>query len=482
MRSPYSITTNRLRSNRATPPDARPGPPVERRVSLVALEEEIQIPDHRGLVGRRRVRVLRIEQAALPLDSFVATRQRLPSPKLPSNQIEAATRRVLPPRQPEPAELECRLEGRPVRLRSIGQVMADEAGKFYEVSGGQLRPLGELVSDEQGRIFEVRPTSESRAGESATQQVEPNGRPGDRAPVDVASKTEAANHSKTPSRPAPAPAAPDETSPGYRKILADPGLYLKLPWSNIKGEMTRQVKHPERLSDADEVECYAQIYEAQRTLAAADLASVELGDGALHADLHPLTLGKARMLGTPQLFKPASHPFETRASTRQIHAGQRVYRLWPLFDPSAERPAKPGRESAASSKKDVVLRMEVPREYLNTTQFRHSREEVLYDMKGMLGTLPPEARALARWFLIYPLRVVKALATATFTRRRLKKWRAMLNGKDPDRQLWAVTPPRGFSHNPAVRSWAEQTLGNAGYDAQRMLPEWEIFWRRTGIA
>jgi hypothetical protein len=359
-------------------------------------------------------------------------------------------------------------------------MMADQAGGFYEVRGGQLRPLGEVVRDEQGRIFEVRATTEKAAAESAKQQEKANGSPTDRAPDEVASKTEAVNHSRTQSRLAPAQAASKEASSGYRKILADPGLYLKLPWSNIKGEMTTQVKHPEKLSDADEVECYVQIYEVQQTLPATQLAAAELGDGALHAHLRPLTRDKAQMLGTPQLFRPPRDPFETRASTRQIHAGQRVYRLWPVFDPTAERAAEPGAEPAAASKNDVALRIEVPREYLIPAGFRHSREEVLYDMKGMLGTLPPQGRTLARWFLIYPLRMVKALVTATVSRRRMKKWRTMLEGKNYEEQLWGVAPPRGFPHHPRVRSWAEETLSRAGYDPQRMFIEWEIFWRRIG--
>ena len=477
MREPYSITTNRLRSNRATPPNGRPGQPVERRLSLLALEEEIQIPARRGLEGRRSVRVLRIEQAALPPRSFAATRPALPATR-PSTQIDAPTRRGLHPRQPEAAELECRFEGRDVHLRIVGELMTDDAGKFYEACEGQLRPLGELVRDEHGRIFEVRATSESPNPESVKQQEKSNGSVVDRAREEVPSATDNLKNAERPSRPALAQAAPEETSSGYRKILADPGLYLKLPWSHIKSEMTAQLKHPEELSDSDEVECYAQIYEAQRTLPTAQLAAAELGDGALDVHLHPLTRDKARMLGAPQLFSPASRPFETRASTRQVHAGQRVYRLWPLFDPTAQRPASP--ESAASAESNVTLRAEVPREFLNPAQFRNSREEVLYDMKGMLGTLPPNERTLARWVLIYPLRLMKAMVTATISRRRMKKWRAMLAGKDLDRQLWAVTPPRGFSYNSAVRNWAEQTLGSAGYDAQPMLLEWEIFWRRRG--
>jgi hypothetical protein len=64
--------------------------------------------------------------------------------------------------------------------------------------------------------------------------------------------------------------------------------------------------------------------------------------------------------------------------------------------------------------------------------------------------------------------------------RRLKKWRVMLQDKSPDEQLWAVTPPCGFSSHPAVRRWAEEMLTQAGYDPQHMFLEWEIFWRRRG--
>jgi len=60
----------------------------------------------------------------------------------------------------------------------------------------------------------------------------------------------------------------------------------------------------------------------------------------------------------------------------------------------------------------------------------------------------------------------------------MKKWRAMLKGKSLDDQLWAVTPPRGFSYHPAVRRWAGEALTQAGYDPERMLLEWEILWRR----
>ena len=92
----------------------------------------------------------------------------------------------------------------------------------------------------------------------------------------------------------------------YRTIVADPGLYLKLPWAHVKSELAPYLKHPEKLRDDDLLECYAQIYEAQRTLPAAQLAALALGDAAFAPQLQPLTQAKAQMLGAPQLFKPTA--------------------------------------------------------------------------------------------------------------------------------------------------------------------------------
>jgi hypothetical protein len=234
------------------------------------------------------------------------------------------------------------------------------------------------------------------------------------------------------------------------------------------------------LRDHDVLECHAQIYEVQRTLPARQLAALALGNAAFASQLQPLTQAKAQMLSAPQLFKPPREPFETHATSRQIYAGQRVYRLWPVFDPTIEQDHTSGRPSVASAEKAATLRTQIPQQYLNPLQFTYSREEVLYDMHGVLGTLPPQANALTRWLFIYPLRLLKVSRIVISSGRRLKKWRAMLKGKHPDEQLWAVTPPRGFSYHPTVRHWAEEVLTETGYDPQRMFLEWEIFWRRRG--
>jgi hypothetical protein len=473
MHTPYPITPYHRPSQAM---HAIPSPKIGKRISLIALQEELQLQTRHGLVGTRILKSVHVEQVSVLPDALTLQRSPLREPDPVSAQLTATPRRTLPPPQPEPPELEGWLDGQRVHLRSVGEAMADGAGNFYEVHGQQLRPLGELVSDERGRIFEVQ--SVRQAQPAATEH--PRASASEPEQIRLASTTHNGHHVETTSRPARTQVIQTEPSPAYRTVLADPGLYLQLPWARVKSELAPHLKHPDKLRDDDLLECYAQIYEAQRTLPASQLAAAELGDATLASQLHPLTQARAQMLGALQLFKPTREPFEMRATSRQIHAGQRVYRLWPVFDPTIERDNISGRPSGASAEKAATLRKQIPQQYLNPLQFKCSREEVLYDMQGVLGTLPSESRALTRWMFIYPLRLLKVFRIVSSSSGRMKKWRAMLKGKSPDEQLWAVTPPRGFSYHPTVRRWAEETLTQAGYDPGHMLVEWEIFWRRKG--
>ncbi|HJQ68518.1 MAG TPA: hypothetical protein VKA70_06085 [Blastocatellia bacterium] len=436
---------------------------------LVAIQEEFQPPSGQGEPVARRMKILRIEQTSMLAEKDAASlynggrrRGRLAAP-------QAEPRSLLPEAPTGAQEIECWIDGKRAGLRSVGEVVTDEAGNFYEVQGRELRRLGELVRDEGGRVFEVCPATGEQSNKKAPD------------PEPQAAQTEVRQQDTIREEAHQAESRPQsEESPGYRKILEDPGIYLKLPFSKIGRELAPQLKHPGRLTD-EVIECYAQVYEAQRTMAVDRMAAAELGDSGLHTQFHPLTRDKAQMLNVPELFKPTRYPFETRASTRQLYPGQRVYRLWPVFDPTASRDRKPtARDKAPAKESAAAARDRIPQEYLSKAQYKYSREEVIYDMKRMLGTLPPEAGLLACWLLIYPARLLKLLGTSVLIRGRMKKWRAMIRGKAPDQQLWAVTPPRGFSYNTAVRRWAEETLGEAGYDARRMLVEWEIFWRRKG--
>jgi hypothetical protein len=132
MHKPYPITPYRLPLQAM---HAIPSPQIGTRISLIALQEELQLPTHHGLVGTRRLKIMRIEQSAVLPDPLTLPRSPLQEPGPVSAQLAVAPRRALPLPQTEPPVLEGWLDGQRVHLRSVGQAMADEAGNFYEVHG-----------------------------------------------------------------------------------------------------------------------------------------------------------------------------------------------------------------------------------------------------------------------------------------------------------------------------------------------------------
>ena len=127
----------------------------------------------------------------------------------------------------------------------------------------------------------------------------------------------------------------------------------------------------------------------------------------------------------------------------------------------------------AASSRNGGLKTAIPEQWIKPWEFQISREEALYDMRedaSSRGGLLALIRGLTNWF-----------GHRTAWREAWRKWQALLAGKSLDEQLWAVRPPRGMIARPAVRDWALQTLGRAGYDTRVMLVEWEIYWRRKGL-
>lgn len=130
-------------------------------------------------------------------------------------------------------------------------------------------------------------------------------------------------------------------------------------------------------------------------------------------------------------------------------------------------------ENGAPTVNAQRLKTTVPERWIKPWEFQISREEALYDMRVAASShagLSAFIRGLTNWF-----------GNRSALREAGRKWRALLAGKSPDEQLWAVRPPRGMITRPAVRDWARQTLERAGYDPRVMLAEWEIFWRRKGL-
>lgn len=439
--------------------------------SFIAVEEEAPTPFSPDMVGARRLQFVRIEQEAGSPSRFARPQEKR-APAMPKPR-----RDLLQPRLPY--EFECQLEGKNVHVRAITKIVRDGVGNFYERRGQQLRPLGELALDEAGRVFEICPAGETKSNPPAPKEA--NGQ-AVRAARDecVNGKGQEAeppqpNHVNGCTNPTP-PEEPNTCQPPvYQKFFADPGMRLQLAFGRIKREIAGQLQHPERLQENDVVECYAQFYEAHLPLPVAQIAAAELGNAAFQSQLYFLTKGKAQLLGVPQLFKPASQPFATEATARRLSPYQCVYRLQPIFDPTVVPKPKTISPVLETPKE---LKREVPAPFLNPAQFKYSREEVLYDMQATLGTLPPKCGTLKRWLWVYPLRLLKTLFIVLATKNQVKKWRVMLAGKNLDEQIWVVTPPYGFAYHLSVRQWAEETLLRAGYDAEQMLLEWEIFWRR----
>jgi hypothetical protein len=115
-----------------------------------------------------------------------------------------------------------------------------------------------------------------------------------------------------------------------------------------------------------------------------------------------------------------------------------------------------------------VLKETIPARFVSEWEFKTTREEVLYDMKAKSG-LGSLLKRIGR-----RLRVVKRGL-------EFRKWQTLLAGRSLDEQLWAVRPPATMFADSLLHEWASKTLELAGYDSPKMLPEWEIFWRRKGF-
>jgi len=159
-------------------------------------------------------------------------------------------------------------------------------------------------------------------------------------------------------------------------------------------------------------------------------------------------------------------PSRSRAAGRaagMLLPGDRVVRLRPTHDPTADEP-EPLRDSPPQS-----LKTSIPDRFARPWEFQTSREEALYDLScasTVLGSLGSKLRRLIHCLAFH---------------REFRKWQVLLNGKTADEQLWSVRPPNGGLTHSFVRAWAQSALQLAGYDPRNMLTEWQIFWRRKGV-
>ena len=96
MHTPYPITPYHRPSQAM---HAIPSPKIGRRISLIALQEELQLPTRHGLVGTRILKSVRIEQVSVLPDALTMPRSPLREPDPVSTQLAAAPRHTLPPPQ-----------------------------------------------------------------------------------------------------------------------------------------------------------------------------------------------------------------------------------------------------------------------------------------------------------------------------------------------------------------------------------------------
>jgi len=255
-----------------------------------------------------------------------------------------------------------------------------------------------------------------------------------------------------------------EPAISHRKLFADPGLWRAVLWGEFKEILARQLAHPERLGNSYRLPCYVQVIETERTVAIEELAAIYKSDKC-QTPLYILTDETAAKLDLVLPLRAAPLPDASRAPNT-LPAHERVFRLVAANDPTIDVVATVKNKPTAQPRK--VLQETIPDRFLREWEFKVSREEAAYDInvKPALGSLISD--------FCRRLRVLK-------NRNEFRKWRALLAGKNTDEQLWAVHPPAGMLGYSAVREWAQQTLERGGYDVQKMIGEWEIFWRRRGF-
>lgn len=364
---------------------------------------------------------------------------------------EAAS--VRPPEDEAPA-----LHARPV----WGEILRGATGRFYERVGSRIVPLHELVAGPHGEILELAPGPER----GPRLQVVRPATEGGEAPDTVDVEAEAVStEAEPPSPPPPSRSA----AAGPAAPAAGQGKRCLVRWGDFRDMLAGQVAHPERIRDSHRLACCARIYRVRRPQRLDELAEAILGAPGPAGRLRVLEGGVAAQLGLAGLLG-AEHPRRDGGARAAGWAqpGDLVFRLQLEVDPTAETAAAdpdPASVDAAPPPPapPPAQRTSIPRPFLGPLEFARSREEALY-------LLSEEPGAVRGW--------LGRLWTLLTGRRELRRWRAMLQGRTADEQLWRVRPPTARLRDRAVRDWARRVLLAGGYDVERMLPEWEIYWMR----
>jgi hypothetical protein len=267
----------------------------------------------------------------------------------------------------------------------------------------------------------------------------------------------------------------------HRKLFADPGQWRVVWWGEFKEILAHQLAHPERLRDTYRLPCYVQVIEIERAVSIAELASIYKSEKEPEARLYLLTDEIAAKLDLVLPLRPAPLP-DSRRTPNTLAAHERVFRLLTANDPTIDVATLKSKQPPLSKREDneteakalgpvtaaVSVKQAIPSRFVKDWEFRISREEAIYDMNAK-----PTLRDLL-------LKIGQRLRVAK-SGNEFSKWRVLLTGKEADEQLWAVRPPRGRLTDSLIREWAQKMLELGGYDLNKMIIEWEIFWRRRGV-
>jgi hypothetical protein len=363
-----------------------------------------------------------------------------------------------------------------------GEILSDESGRLYEKLGRHIRPVHQLASGRAGELIEMIPAERNnlRVISPPTGVVDATDRS-----ITTHEKQEPTAGTRDPLPKKFVPIRKSETgadNPGHRKLFTDPGQWRVVTWGEFKEILSTQLAHPDRLRDSYRLPCYVQVVETYREVTIEELANEFSGSDGRPKPLYFLTEELAAKLELTSLLPPL--PVGTSTAHRGpnvLLAHQRVFRLLVANDPTVDvgnfkkrstgsAPVTEQTDSqtkAEQSSPTAVLKTSIPTSYVKEWEFKISREEALYDISS--GSV---FNAILR--LVRRLRVFKQHG-------EFRKWQVLLTGKNSDEQLWRVRPPTNMLGDPFLRDWVKKTLELAGYDSERMLGEWEIFWRRKGL-
>jgi len=402
-----------------------------------------------------------------------------------ADEAQVALPKVLPRAVPHAAD-NATFRAPQVQHRAVrGEILSDESGRLYEKLGRQIRPIHQLASGQFGEVIDLVP-----AAPPVTRMIPPPTGPKAIEPAEVTKAQSGpedgsgknADSSRAEFIPLRQTQPQQPTAVSHHKLFADPGQWRVIWWGEFKEILASQLAHPERLRDTYRLPCYVQVLETERVVSIEELAAAHKSDNEHHARFYFLTNEIAAKLDLILPLRPAP-PHHSRREPNTLLTHERVFRLLVANDPTVDVTMSKNRLPTSGTKAATIvgiakggdpaasstpLKEEIPGRFVKEWEFKLTREEVSYDMSAK-----PTIGGLLRKFCS-KLRVIKHGS-------ELRKWQTLLAGRSVDEQLWAVRPPASMLADSFVREWANKALESGGYNAKKMIMEWEIFWRRRGL-